>query len=57
VARDRATREHVRKLEQEYDAETASEERPLPVEEVDSDKLMQELQEFLRKQREGGEPG
>jgi len=54
VAKDRATREHVRQLEQEYDAE-ATEERPeLPSGELDSDKLMQELEEFLRKQREGG---
>jgi proteasome assembly chaperone (PAC2) family protein len=52
VARDRATREHVRKLEQEYDAEAA--EARLPDGELDSDKLMQELQDFLRKQREGG---
>jgi proteasome assembly chaperone (PAC2) family protein len=57
VAKDRATREHVRQLEQEYDAE-ASEERPeLPSGELDSDKLMQELEEFLRKQREGGAGG
>jgi proteasome assembly chaperone (PAC2) family protein len=54
VARDRGTREHVRKLEQEYDAEAGEEQKPLPAGEVDSDKLMQELQDFLRKQREGG---
>ena len=54
VARDRATREHVRKLEQEYDAEAGEEQKPLPGGELDSDKLMQELQDFLRKQREGG---
>jgi proteasome assembly chaperone (PAC2) family protein len=53
VAKDRATREHVRQLEQEYDA-AAGEEQPLPSGELDSEKLMQELQEFLRKQREGG---
>jgi hypothetical protein len=53
VARDRSTREHVRQLEQEYDA--AGEERqPLPGGELDSDKLMRELEDFLRKQREGG---
>jgi hypothetical protein len=57
VARDRGTREHVRKLEQEYDAETAEERQPLPGGELDSDKLMQELQDFLRKQREGGTEG
>jgi hypothetical protein len=54
VARDKATREHVRKLEQQYDAETAEERAPLPEGELDSGKLMQELEEFLRKQREGG---
>jgi proteasome assembly chaperone (PAC2) family protein len=55
VARDRATREHVRKLEQEYDAAGGEEPSPLPAGELDSDKLMQELEDFLRKQREGGE--
>jgi proteasome assembly chaperone (PAC2) family protein len=54
VAKDRATREHVRKLEQEYDAAEAEERQPLPGGELDSEKLMQELQDFLRKQREGG---
>jgi len=57
VARDRATREHVRKLEQEYDAEVGEERPPLPGGELDSEKLMQELEEFLRKQREGGTEG
>ena len=55
VARDRATREHVRQLEQEYDAAAAEERQPLPDGELDSGKLMQELEDFLRKQqREGG---
>jgi hypothetical protein len=54
VARDRATREHVRQLEQAYDAETAEERDPLPAGELDSGKLMQDLEDFLRKQREGG---
>ncbi len=54
VARDRDTREHVRKLEQEYDAEVQEERAPLPGGELDSDKLMQELEDFLRRQREGG---
>jgi proteasome assembly chaperone (PAC2) family protein len=57
VARDRATREHVRKLEQQYDAESAEERPPLPDGELDSGKLMQELEDFLRKQREGGPEG
>ena len=54
VARDRDTREHVRKLEQEYDAAVAEERQPLPGGELDSDKLMQELEDFLRREREGG---
>ena len=54
VARDRATREHVRKLEQEYDATAGEEQQPLPAGELDSEKLMQDLEDFLRKQREGG---
>jgi proteasome assembly chaperone (PAC2) family protein len=57
VARDRATREHVRQLEQQYDAEAREEAQPLPGGELDSEKLMQELQDFLRKQREGGTQG
>ena len=57
VARDRATREHVRKLEQEYDAAGGEEQQPLPSGEIDSDKLMRELEDFLRKQREGGAEG
>ena len=53
VARDRATRDHVRQLEQQYDAAEGEEQR-LPDGELDSEKLMRELQDFLRKQREGG---
>jgi proteasome assembly chaperone (PAC2) family protein len=54
VARDRDTREHVRKLEQEYDAAAAEEQQPLPDEKLDPDKLMREVEDFLRGQREGG---
>lgn len=54
VARNRATREHVQQLEQQYDAATSEEPTPA-IGEIDSDKLMEELEEFLRKQREGGE--
>ena len=54
VAKDRATREHVRRLEQQYDAAAGDERQPLPDGELDSEKLMQELEDFLRKQREGG---
>jgi proteasome assembly chaperone (PAC2) family protein len=53
VARDAATREHVRQLEEQYDAEAREEKEPLPAEELDSDKLIQELEDFLRQQ--GGE--
>jgi proteasome assembly chaperone (PAC2) family protein len=57
VARARATREHVRQLEQQYDAAAGDEPPPLPGGELDSEKLMEELQDFLRKQREGGAGG
>ena len=54
VARDRDTREHVRQLEQEYDASAGEERQPLSGEELDSDKLMKEVEDFLRGQQEGG---
>jgi proteasome assembly chaperone (PAC2) family protein len=59
VARDRDTREHVRKLEQEYDAAAAEEQQPLPGGELDSERLMRDVEDFLRSRREGdaGEPG
>jgi proteasome assembly chaperone (PAC2) family protein len=57
VARDRATREHVRQLEQEYDATAGEEQRTLPQGELDSEKLMREVEDFLRGQREGGAEG
>ena len=44
----------MRKLEQEYDAAAGEEQPPLPAGELDSEKLMQDLEDFLRKQREGG---
>jgi proteasome assembly chaperone (PAC2) family protein len=54
VARSNAT-EQVRQLEQEYDAAAGEEEgQTLPDGELDSEKLMQELEDFLRGQREGG---
>jgi proteasome assembly chaperone (PAC2) family protein len=55
VARNRATREHVQQLEQQYDATAGEERAALPDGELDSEKLMQDLQDFLRKQREGGQ--
>jgi proteasome assembly chaperone (PAC2) family protein len=57
VARDRATREHVRKLEQEYDAAAGEEQQPLPGGELDSERLMREVEDFLRRQGEGGTGG
>jgi proteasome assembly chaperone (PAC2) family protein len=57
VARDRATREHVRKLEQEYDAAAGEEQPPLPGGELDSDRLMRDVEDFLRREREGGAGG
>jgi len=55
VAKNRATREHVQQLEKEYDATTEEERQGLPAGEIDSDKLMKDLQEFLRQQQ--GESG
>ena len=58
VAKDRATREHVKQLEQEYDASAGEEQPPLPDGKLDSDKLMREVEDFLRgQQREGGAQG
>jgi anion-transporting ArsA/GET3 family ATPase len=42
-----------RQLEQQYDAEAGEERQPLSGEELDPDKLMREVEDFLRKQREG----
>jgi proteasome assembly chaperone (PAC2) family protein len=57
VARDRDTREHVQKLEEEYDAAVDEDHPPLSGEELDSEKLMRDVQDFLRGQREGGAAG
>ncbi|PON10000.1 hypothetical protein C2W62_52440, partial [Candidatus Entotheonella serta] len=49
VADDSTTQAHVQQLEQEYDTETDEEEpSPLDDEELNSDQLMQELEDFLR---------
>ncbi len=53
VAKNRATREHVQQLERDYD-EAAGEKREGLPEKLDSDQLMRELENFLRKQREEG---
>jgi proteasome assembly chaperone (PAC2) family protein len=58
VAKDRATREHVKQLEQEYDASAGEDHPPLSDEKLDSEKLMREVEDFLRgQQREGGAQG
>lgn len=55
VANDRSTQATVQQLEQDYDA-TVDEETPqLLDEEINADKLMQELEDFLRDEREGRE--
>jgi len=54
VARNKATREHVQQLEKDYDEAAGQKPQELP-DGVDSDQLMRELEDFLRKQREGGE--
>ncbi|MEE8304953.1 MAG: PAC2 family protein, partial [Candidatus Tectomicrobia bacterium] len=54
VANDSSTQAYVRELEQEYDS--AADEEPLPLleEDLNPEKLMQELEDFLREEREGG---
>src|SRR5207249_1554316 len=53
----RCTDPAVRSLEQQYDAAADEERQPLPHGELDSEKLMRELQDFLRKQGEAGAEG
>jgi proteasome assembly chaperone (PAC2) family protein len=57
VARDPSTQAHVRQLEQDYDATGGEEEQTLRDEELNPEKLMQELEDFLREEREGGAEG
>ncbi len=54
VARDPSTREHVQRLEREYD-EADGEKPPGLPDQVDSEQLMRDLENFLRKQGEGGQ--
>jgi hypothetical protein len=44
----------VRQLEQEYDSEVDEAPRALHHEDLNSEQLMQELEDFLREEREGG---
>jgi proteasome assembly chaperone (PAC2) family protein len=55
VARDPSTQTHVRQLEQDYDATVGEEQQTLRDEELNPEKLIQELEDFLREEREGGE--
>jgi proteasome assembly chaperone (PAC2) family protein len=57
VARDASTQAYVRQLEQDYDATVDEEQQTLRDEELNPEKLMQELQDFLRKEREGDTGG
>ena len=54
VASDPSTQAYVRQLEQEYDSTVDEEPHPLRDEELNPEKLMQELEDFLREEREGG---
>jgi len=53
MARDTSIQAYVRQLEQDYDATGDEEQPPLRDESFNPDKLMQELEDFLRKEREG----
>ncbi|ETX03170.1 MAG: hypothetical protein ETSY1_00980 [Candidatus Entotheonella factor] len=53
VADDPSTQSHVQQLEQEYDSETDEESDALGSEELNSDQLMRDLENFLREERDG----
>ena len=56
VAQDSATQAYVQQLEQEYDSEDDAAPGSVSEEELNPDQLMQDLQNFLRRERgEGGE--
>ena len=57
VARDDSIRAQVQELEQEYDAEAGEGSKPLHEEELNPNQLIQELEDFLREDREGGDRG
>jgi len=54
VAQDASIQTYVRQLEQDYDATVDEAPRPLRDEDLNSEQLMQELEDFLRKERGGG---
>jgi hypothetical protein len=53
MAQDVSVQAYVRQLEQEYDALVDEKPQPLRDDELNSEKLMQELEDFLRQEREG----
>jgi proteasome assembly chaperone (PAC2) family protein len=53
VAKDAAVQAYVRQLEQDYDAPGAEAPPPRREEDVNSEQLMHELEDFLRQEREG----
>ena len=55
LARNPSALAHVRQLEQEYDGAVEQERPTLREQELNSEQLMQELEDFLREQREGGD--
>ena len=54
VAQDASAQAYVRQLEQDYDATGDKAPRPLRDDELNAEQLMHELEDFLRKEREGG---
>lgn len=54
VARDSAIEAHVQQLEQDYDATRGEARRALQAEEANPAQLIQEVEDFLREEREGG---
>ena len=53
VAQDSSAQAYVQQLEQAYDSTVGEEPRPLLDEDLNSEKLVQELEDFLRQEREG----
>jgi proteasome assembly chaperone (PAC2) family protein len=54
VAHDASAQAYIRQLEQDYDATVDEVPRPLRDEALNTEQLMQELEDFLREEREGG---
>jgi proteasome assembly chaperone (PAC2) family protein len=54
VAQDAATKAYVLQLEKDYDAASDEAPRPQRNDDFNPEQLMQELEDFLRKEREGG---